>query len=495
MKKIAVSVLIIILSVSLAVSANAAGYTLPQRMMKQLQAGSGLIGSFVIHGNADHVRYPFLAAVQNAEYDIVGIKQDGYLHYHVFQTPDTDHISLPGEFLGLNGSYYFRSSFLDNRTYAFPDADQIINLLLDTSGDNPSVFSELLKVLLSGSIDDNNSIDTSALEKQVDLWISGFAPVTSIGKDEQSVPKLTQVFSIPVDSMYEKITGLIQYISQNDTAMSILRSSLSEEEIALYFNADLSYYYIESMKNLDLSGSIVYSRTVSTLGELLESTISLPLSESKTGYSTIVIHSDDRRKNFQISGKKGFVYIDLPADFRLSENEFTESVRLITINNENNAGRNLALQMEFSKKHEEHHNPEETTSFETDFYSIHAERDVTNLPESVTEDMIDEMDPVALEAELQYSSKSQVYSSPTTLEFAVGIQQGVYHYSVTGSVISASPNNVQTNYSWAVAPFNTEDAVQTDHYTLADFSGLISEWRNSAERMLIRTPEEIKPAE
>ena len=79
-------VLTMIMILSLLASACAGGYTLPQKMFKQLQVGSGLTGSFVIHGNADQNSQPLLNILQNTEFEIVGIKSDGYLHYHIFQS-------------------------------------------------------------------------------------------------------------------------------------------------------------------------------------------------------------------------------------------------------------------------------------------------------------------------------------------------------------------------------------------------------------------------
>ena len=491
MKKRFIFILTAALILSIMASSCAGGYTLPQRMLKQLQVGSGLTGSFVIHGNADSARYPLLNAIQDSEYEIVGIIADGNPHYHLFQTIDNENRSVPAEFFGLEGKYYFRSSFLNNTAYAFPDADRIISLFMNLQGENPAVLAKLMKILLSNDNSDD-SFDTSSLERQIDNWISSYTPVTTIRKDSGEIPLLTEVFTIPVESIHETITSLIQYISQNDTAMSILHSVLSEDETALYFNPNLSYYYIEAMNSLDMKENIVFSRTVSTMGELLESTLSLPLDEKKTGYSVITIHNDNLRKSLQLTGSERLLLIDMPVLFSLDEKEFTETIRFAMVRSFSNPDKNLALNLTIEKKHEEHSDPEETTSYETDCFTIHAEHDSSVLPEGFSSDIIPESKPVDVSGEFRFSSKSQVYSSPTALEFSVTIRQDTYDYSVTGSVTTASPNKTRENYAWAFAPFSADNAIDTGEYPLTAFLKLISEWTGNASEKLIRTPEEIK---
>ena len=73
MKKICSLFLAFVLAISMISAACAAGYTLPEKMERQLQVGSGLKGSFAIYANADPELNPFLHSVQNAAFEIRGI--------------------------------------------------------------------------------------------------------------------------------------------------------------------------------------------------------------------------------------------------------------------------------------------------------------------------------------------------------------------------------------------------------------------------------------
>ena len=67
MKKKLCCLLTVVLFLFSISSAFAAGYTLPFKMQRQLEVGSGLKGSFVIHSNASAEKEPLIHALANAE--------------------------------------------------------------------------------------------------------------------------------------------------------------------------------------------------------------------------------------------------------------------------------------------------------------------------------------------------------------------------------------------------------------------------------------------
>ena len=54
--------------------------TLLVKMRRQLQVGSGLTGSFVIHGNVDAERYPLMNAILDTEFEIRSMRSGDNLH-------------------------------------------------------------------------------------------------------------------------------------------------------------------------------------------------------------------------------------------------------------------------------------------------------------------------------------------------------------------------------------------------------------------------------
>ena len=493
MKKMFCFILMMILVLFAFYPACAELYTLPQRMYKQLFVGSGLSGSFVIHGNADSARYPFLNSIENSEYEISGMNAEGFLHYHIYQSNNDEDRNIIAAILGCDGQYFLQSDFLEADSYTLPTADEVISSLFDVHGQNTAVFSSLMKILLSSGDDSAKVPDTAPLENQIDLWLSAFSPETSISRDSQSGPRLTQSFTIPVESMYNTVTELIRFVCNNDSAMSALRAALSEQQIDLYFNPDLAYYYLDAMNHLDLHGNIIYEKTVSTMGDMIESSLTLPLDESKTKYSFITIQNNDQRKNIRISGEKGTFILDMPLSFSVKEKEFSEQIHFVYILSDS-ADKNLALNISISKTHEEHTDPEETIKYETDFFRIHAVQDVAVLPDDISSELIPDVDPLDIEAEFQFSGKAQLYSSPTALDISIKVLQGLYHYDITGNVITVSPTKMHENFAWSFTPVKTDQSVSAGAFTKTDFLQMLSDWIKHANEGIVRTPEEIRPS-
>ena len=486
MKRFTICLLSFVMVFSLVSTAYASGYTLPEKMSRQLQVGSGLKGSFVIHGNADAERNPFVHAIQNAEYELRGIQSEGNLHYYVYQNGINEERNALTEFYRKDGRLYLQSSYLDSKAYLLPDLNYFTGHFLNAEGENTPVLVELLKLLIDPRMNENMKINTDQIERQIEIWLSGFSSETTIIASDKNSPTLSQSFSIPVDSLFNMITEVIRYLTQNDSAMTLLSSVLNEEQIALYFNPNLLYYYQEALRQLDLKGNIEFSRTVSTLGESISSSIVLPLDETKTGYSSLTIQNDEKNKSFLISGEKGILYLEMPMSFDRSQKEYDQEFSVIHIRNGEKPEKNVSLRIRIVRNHEEKDDAEESKTHETDHYSVHAETDTSILPELVSADQVYQAEPFNAELELHYSSKLQL-SSATTLEFSASVIQGNYSVDVTGMVKTTSP--------WEFSPFDIADAVNTGEYTIDELRNLKSEWISAAEKNLDHTPEDIQPTD
>ena len=489
MKKTICLILTVLTAFCFLTAASAAGYTLPEKMERQLQVGSGLKGSFVIHSNADQELSPFVHSIRNAAYEIRGIRSGDDLHYYIYQPGEGETLSSLTEFCRIGNTGYLRSDFLPEAAYRLPDFEEFIASFLKAEGENPSILPELIRLLVKGPDpeEEEGGLDTASLEKQIELWISAFTAETTVESSENASPRLTQVFRIPTEALFNTVNVLVKTVSETPDTMEALKNVLSEDQIRTYLNPNLGYFYLEAMESLQLDGEIVFSRTMSTLGDLIQNTLTLPLDESKTGYSSIIFQNDEKRKTLSVSGAKGLFLLGLPVDFDFSAESYEEAVlQFIRIDSENREHRNIALRIELSKKHDKYEEEEETRNHETDRYTIEAVRDTSALPEGYSEALIPEMDPIGAELELHYSSKLQL-SSPTTLEISCSVRQGKYDFTLAGQVKTASP--------WTFTPFDITHAAEAGRYQLKDFESLKEAWIRQAEEKLVRTPEEIRPAE
>lgn len=488
MKKTLCLILTVLMVLSFAAAACADSvYTLPEKMQKQLQVGSGLKGSFVIHGHVNGERYPLLNALANTEFEIRGIRSGEDLHYYIYQPGENGALAARTELYRNGKSLYLRSDMLDAPAYLLPGVGHIADTFLHAEGENPSVFSDLVQILMEGKINGNDAVNTELLEKQLEDWINRFPSERTILSSENSTPRLVQVFTIPMESVYNMVTDLVKLIAKTDTAMKVLRSFLTGEQIATYFTPDLAYYYKEAMDALDLEGNIVFSRTVSTMGEVLESSLSLPMSEKMTGFTSLMIRNDESRMNLQLTGKNGLLFVEAPLHFDPKAEVFEEEFRFVRVYGEETEKENLSLLIRAKKEHTAFADPEdESLTHETDRYTVHITRNTAMLPEGISEDRIPDYDETDAALEIHYYSKLKP-SSKTTAEFTFSVKQGVYDLDATGSVNTDAP--------WAFTPFDVNGAADLSSCTKEDIKNLRDAWISKAAAVLSHTPEEIRLTE
>lgn len=490
MKRTACFLITAIFIIFLASSASGAGYTLLEKAQRQLIVGSGLKGSVTIRGNADPGVFPFLHAIQNASYEARGIQSGENLHYYVYQAGEQDERFCLTEFSRLDGKAFLRSDLLEESVYALPDLDHLIGLLIHTDGENASVLPELLRMIRSSGSDSAEAVHTDSLEMQLEMWMTGYAADASVESADGEAPRLTQVFRIPVAELYHLIAGFINLISQDDSTMKSLRSFLSEEKIALYLNPNLAYFYEEAMNQLDLSGEIVFSRTVSTLGDPLMSSLVLPLDETKTGYASLLVQNDERRKSFLLSGQKGVLMLDVPEGFSFKNTEMNDEILFAYTNTEGPQKYNLSLRILIQKTHEEYEDTEESRNHEKDHYAVTITGDPALPAVQAFAEIIPEFSPVSAEIDLHFSSKLKP-QSPTLLDLSIRAEQGAYFLECTGQLKTAAP--------WAFSPFSTDTVRDTNSYSADDFKDLqhgllqqlTTEIRHETEEILIRVSDEI----
>lgn len=486
MKKKLCCLLTVVLFLFSISSAFAAGYTLPFKMQRQLEVGSGLKGSFVIHSNASAEKEPLIHALANAEFEIRGIRSENNVHYYIYQPGENEDRKNLTEFSILDNKYYLRSDLLGDKPFQLPDIDTFINSRLNAEGENPSIFPDILRMILADMKGEDNTLNTEPFEKQIEVWISSFKSDITIHSDGQGTPRLTQEFRIPVETVYSAVTELVRSISENEAAMNILRATLSQEQIDMYLNPNLGYFYLDAMKHLDLSGEIVFTKEVSTLGEMIHSSLTLPLEDARTGFSFVQIESDELRKSILLSGSRGVYYLNLPVSFSPESDSYEEEIRFARIEKKVQDWKNLALRIKVKKTHDKYDDEDETRTHEEDHYVISIARDISSLPEPFATVEIPEIPDANTTLDLHYSSKMQL-SSPTTLEISCAVTQGEYNFTLAGKVKTAS--------QWLFAPFDVANALDAVRYSCDEFMKLKDQWIEDADKDLDRTPEEIKLAE
>ena len=123
--------------------ANAATYTLPEKMQNQLAIGSGLKGSFTVTADGELSKTPFLNAFCDATYDLRGMSSGHDLHYYLFQENNGSQ-TIIAELYKKDGQYYLRSDIVQGKILELSGFSIFLDALFSQQGENPTISSAFM---------------------------------------------------------------------------------------------------------------------------------------------------------------------------------------------------------------------------------------------------------------------------------------------------------------------------------------------------------------
>ena len=474
---------------ALAGAGQAAGYTLPEKMAKQLQIGSGLRGSFTVAYTAGDEAEDFWQLVNGAEFQVRGIASGGQLHYYVYQTEaDGETPRARTDLLARDQAFYLSSDMLPGRVYSMPDLAGLADFFAtrDQKGGNPSLASALVRIAAEAPGRDGNAASWQAmLEKyaaQAEVWLSRFPVATNYTEREGFPSALELSYTIPVSALKDGIVEWVQTASQDQELRALLSGVMTQEQMDLYLNPNLAYFYQAALDRLLLNDEVTLSKITSArTGEFLASVIDVPLDEKITGFSALTVESGVERTQVSLQGEAWTVLMDLPADFSL-EAPFGHTVWFARYRTDDQADQegegeepNLALRIEFSGVESTETVEEGVRTLESKQYSCLIARDTSFLPEEDDPARFAPFEDWAFTADLLFSGKN-LNQSPTTLTFDLLSRRQETELRLTGSVKTAS--------SWIFSPFAVENPIDLTALSADDLQSLGDEWMQKAGELI-----------
>ena len=485
-------VLLFVYSVGCAVE-----YTLPTKLSRQLEIGSGLKGSFVIETEGTGEIPESLALLNGAEFQIRGISSGGDLYYYVYQT-DAAQKQGTGEEekqwakteLYLRGdTVYLRSDLFGNGVFSVPAPARLADMLTQKENGNIPITSALLG-FLSVSKEDYEQKWQPALspyEKMIEMWLPAFSVDPQMRKNEDDTTIMDLGYSIPMSALKEEILVLLDAAMLDEDLIGLLSTVMSEEQMNTYLQPDLLYFYAQAMDQLNLDFDATLSRTMTTFGDILSTSVELPLDPSATGLISVRIENKDGMNTLTLEGQSDVWHILWPETLDLQRDNESGSVWLVREPGSENgdASDPLALRIDYSQSGSASVD-EETRTHETMHYSVQVVRDVTRIPESMSGDDCMPFEPLTLDLDLHYSSK-YAQSSPTTVEINCSAQQEDWKVSLTGSLKSASP--------WVFSPFDVTGARDLLSLTEEEQNNLLMQGLLQAASVIEKNANQPAPAE
>ena len=465
-------------------------YTLPEKMVKQLDIGSGLKGNLTIHAEGNDPVILSLQPFQDVELQLRSLKSGEETHGYLYQAgAEEQQIGLT-ELYQTPEKSFFRSDLLPGEVFSFPETAQLLDLLQKPAGGNPAFLSALYRWMRIPAEEQKALLDplTEKLSGALEIWIAQFAAVSEVRTLENGTSALDLTYSIPMKELKQEMVLLLKQMTASAEGQALLDRILTEEQKAVFANANLDYFYSAALNALENDYDLTFTRTVSTLGTTLSSIMELPLDENRLKYQSLVIEEHDGLTSYTLRNEEQLLTVMMGSG--INWNEISSFSAWIILRPNPDTGKDAKAEYHAWRVDLGHRtevsSDEESRDHQRDEWKLLVERDVSRLPEGENPALYPEEVPVNLEVNLHFFSKYS-QSSPTTLEFDARLTKDQFDLSVKGQVKTASP--------WFFAPFDTQNAKDLTQMTEEQLNVKLAELLASASEQLIPVQESTEPAE
>ena len=327
-------------------------YTMSEKLMKQLQAGSGFVGTLTLDVTANEgheadaystikplvLDWTFIKVLGGANTGVPGeMRLKLMLEASEYQQGSVE-VSLQDD------AMYLQSSLLDEGWYLA--GEDVLQQMLTGAGvgdviPGASALAQIEGVLpgmmafFSGASPYLLGADTRALNDAmadytagIDFWLEGYRDSVYMNALDDGTSIMEIGYRIPADDVKEEIKALVIQLMKDETMLPLLQAMMPAGMSALYLEPELQPYYFYTVNELPLEDDLVVNRVVSFLGDTVEMTVTMPLYDSVSGPMTLTytykLSAEDMTydNTFTLTGEDGYASLSYRAD----ETETGESV-------------------------------------------------------------------------------------------------------------------------------------------------------------------------
>lgn len=450
-------------------SALAADYTLPEKMQRQVEFGSGVRGAvtLAVSGGEDWLDplLPFTGSDLQLRY----ITVDGQFQGQLYAVDDQQRQRALTQVYGDDTHLYLRTDLLPDTVLYLPIGGDLMDILLRGDGQNPTLYS-LAQQLFSISDTVWARDWEPALEPYtaaLDLWLNDFAMEPSVLPAENGSSTLLIRHEIPAQALKDCMKDLAAMFSQDAALHALLEPLLSAEQIALYLNPTLLYYYDAVIDALPLEGTLHMERSMSTLGEAQSATLSLPLPENEYGWSGLTCELTPDETSVTLVGADQSITLVARETVSLTDNTTWRGVfRYLPAE-----GTPLSAAFSLNKK-TSRYAEEDGRSHELTEWTFTADPDLSHLAEDdpARADYA-EFEQIVMTLSTHYYSREQ-QRDPTNLEILFSAVMPTFTVDLGATLRTTNP--------WALSDLPRDDASAILELTPERIAGLLADFTQNA---------------
>lgn len=409
-------------------------YTQSEKMQRQYELGSGLIGAmkFAVAGQSGLAQ--LLAPLNDTEIQARSILSGNEMSTQFYAVKNGTETAQTEIYRNAD-SWFVKTSLLLGSTLSLTDKGDLLSTLTssETNG-NPSLYSFMLHFL---------SADTSlwkgmSIESAVNSWLENYVQNPMVIQEDNETRMRFQ-YIIPSADLLNGIKVALHNILGDAAARKKITTLMTAEQAEVLLNPDLEWYLDSVIEKIPLSGTAVFERTVTMQGTEVSSHIQLPVYEPKGIWNLLEISTVMERTVYTLSGEH----------MTLSWEPESENRGVVSYKTENNPS--ISVLYDLSSKFE--------TSTDAEDYHHETTTYILKLTEKETEDASVEwlnFDPVEIQMRLHYYSKSAKRSA-TTLEITLA---GI----IPGGRIQAAAK-FRTTTPWDISKMDIDNSISIDGKT------------------------------
>lgn len=329
MKRIATRILTLCLALALLPAAAVAEaltepvYTIAEKMLKQLEMGSGFTGTLTVETAAVPGReaeaYTTLKPV-TLEGTFIYVREDLAAKKPAesrvtLALVDGDKQQATAELALRSGALYVRSSLAGDGWYTagsgiIADSAAADTAAAEGTADAAAGQSAALAEAAQGLLDSTampgaaafalgvasqlRTVDTAKLATlldtyttKIDLWIEGYRQNTQMSKGQDGATTMQIDYQIPAAAVKAQLKQLLIDLLADTELAALLTKALPEGWAARYLDPAMQDYYFYAVDQLPLAGEMAIHRTLSLRGDTLALSLALPYYDSQGGACTL----------------------------------------------------------------------------------------------------------------------------------------------------------------------------------------------------------------
>lgn len=456
-------------------------YSLMEKLQRQITFGNGVKGAVQLSVSGESELAKMLSGLNQLQIEIRSIvAQTGDQFQASLFTLDGEEQVGTTQIYGVGDNLYLRSELLPDLVLTYPTGGNIVDSLLErTEEQNPTWYSAALNLFTVPETTWNESWAPlfETYYTDLELWLSDYAQEPKVIQGAVGETVMTILYTIPAEALKAEMKVILAKALNDQALMTLMRAQLDEQQAYTYLTPGLQYYYDAAIDALPLEGDVLLERELSTMGETVSTTVTLPL-PGGLEWDTLTLEQVGEDATLTLMGEEESIALEMKkAVSTATSDDYSGVIRYLPAE-----GKDLAANFQLRRVFN-HYEDNDTRAHDVTTWSLQLAAD-----ESVAGDE-DNLTFEPIEASVRYHVHSKsAKRNATTLEFAASYEQGSESYALEGSIKTVSP--------WVLDVLPTEGAedvtAMTENY-LGEI--LASLWQNAVVELSNLKPEEIPAPE